>query len=306
MKKIVSLIMIVVLCLSLTGCKSNDYKTAVSMKDSRDYSGAAAAFAALGDYKNSAKLLAECNTMLAAIDTFEKAAAELEEKNNALDEAVSAAGSLVHSENKALDESLRPALETAISFAKAEKIDVPDRPNSVEEMNAVSDKMSKANYSSVLENLDESQNILQESMDRYALVNAPSEAYVISCLKKVPGITGISAATEDDDPNGQLGKAGGYTAAVFFSHENVKLDPEIYGYTIIEQGTDAGGQIEVYATEADAERRNDYLATYDGTILASGSHTVIGTCVVRTSNEMKASQQKDLEAELIEVLTSLD
>ena len=30
----------------------------------------------------------------------------------------------------------------------------------------------------------------------------------------------------------------------------------------------------------DAEKRRDYLATYDGTIYANGTHTVIGTVLV--------------------------
>ena len=37
---------------------------------------------------------------------------------------------------------------------------------------------------------------------------------------------------------------------------------------------------------------NDYLAAFDGGIFASGSHTVVGTVLVRTSNELTASQQK--------------
>ena len=44
----------------------------------------------------------------------------------------------------------------------------------------------------------------------------------------------------------------------------------------------------------DAEKRRDYLATYDGTIYANGTHTVIGTVLVRTSNKLTATQQKEL------------
>ncbi len=42
-------------------------------------------------------------------------------------------------------------------------------------------------------------------------------------------------------------------------------------------------------------KRRDYLATYDGTIYANGTHTVIGTVLVRTSNKLTATQQKELE-----------
>ena len=50
----------------------------------------------------------------------------------------------------------------------------------------------------------------------------------------------------------------------------------------------------------DAEKRRDYLATYDGTI------TVIGTVLVRTSNKLTATQQKELEQKVIDALTRLE
>ena len=73
---------------------------------------------------------------------------------------------------------------------------------------------------------------------------------------------------------------------------------------MIDKGTDAGGSIEVYKTKSEATERNEYLAAFDGGILSSGSHTVIGTLVVRTSNELTASQQKSLEADIIAALTN--
>ena len=75
---------------------------------------------------------------------------------------------------------------------------------------------------------------------------------------------------------------------------------------IIDKGTDGGGAIEVYANVEDAESRDSYLAGFDGGVLASGSHTVVGTCVVRTSDELAASKQKELEAAVIGALTKLE
>ena len=80
-----------------------------------------------------------------------------------------------------------------------------------------------------------------------------------------------------------MDKAGGYTAQVFFSSDLVNQS-EVYGTTIIEKGTAAGGSIEVYSNVEDANSRNEYLAAFDGGFFASGSHTVIGTVVVRTMN----------------------
>ena len=134
---------------------------------------------------------------------------------------------------------------------------------------------------------------------------APTEAFIISCLQKVPGITEIAAATEDNDPNGQMNKPRGYTAHVYFAYELVDQN-ELHGDDVIAKGTDAGGSIEVYTTEADANARNDYLASFDGSVLSSGSHTVIGSVVVRTSDELTATQQKLLETNILAALKGED
>ena len=128
---------------------------------------------------------------------------------------------------------------------------------------------------------------------------------IIKCLQKVPCIIEIKAVTEDNDPIGQLNKPGGYTALVYFSYELVDQE-EVYGDDLIDKGTDAGGCIEVYTTEKDANKRNEYLAAFDGGVLTSGSHTVVGTIVVRTSDELTATQQKLLESNIIAALQGHD
>lgn len=134
-----------------------------------------------------------------------------------------------------------------------------------------------------------------------SLVDQPSEGYVVECLQKIPCVVEIEAVTEETDPMSQLNKPGGYTALVYFSYELVDQE-KIYGDTLIDKGTDAGGCIEVYTTEKDANERDEYLAVFDGGVLASGSHTVVGTVVVRTSNELTATQQKLLESNIIAAL----
>ena len=153
--------------------------------------------------------------------------------------------------------------------------------------------------------LNEAYTAFNNSVKQYELVNNPAESYVIKCLEKVEHVIGISAVTEDNDPNGHLGKAGGYTATVYFTCDWVN-QANVIGNTIIDKGTDGGGAIEVYANVEDAESRDSYLAGFDGGVLASGSHTVVGTCVVRTSDELAASKQKELEAAVIGALTKLE
>ncbi|MGE4572618.1 MAG: hypothetical protein AB7E09_07760 [Candidatus Izemoplasmatales bacterium] len=112
-------------------------------------------------------------------------------------------------------------------------------------------------------------------------------------------MSSIEIVTEDNDPNGNLGKEGSYTGALFFIYDLVEGNNET---SAIEAGTDGGGSIEVYANAEDAKERNDYLSAFDGTIFASGSHLVLGTLVIRTSNELTASQQDTLEAAIISQL----
>ncbi|MGM9651375.1 MAG: hypothetical protein ACI3VX_05515 [Faecousia sp.] len=303
-KRIIAIVLLLALCFSLTACKSNDYEAAVALLEAGDYQAAAEAFAALGDYKNAADKLTECTDMIAAIDLYETATKDLADMNGALDAAVSEADALVQSEEKALDESLRTDLETTVTKARAEKVEPAEMPATAKEITDYVATIAGVDYTDAIASLQRSLEAFQQSQQQYALVNNPSEAAVIAVLEKIPGVTGISAATEDNDPNGQLHKAGGYSSAVYFSHENVDQN-DVLGDTIIDKGTKCGGQLEVYTTEEDAMKRDEYLASFDGTILSSGAHTVIGTIVVRVSDDMTATQQQELTALIIEELTRL-
>lgn len=137
------------------------------------------------------------------------------------------------------------------------------------------------------------------------LMDNPAQEYVIECLEKVPGILEIEAVTEDTDPMKNLNKPGWYTAHIYFSYQLVNQE-DVYGDDLIDKGTDAGGSVEVYKTKSDANKRNEYLSAFDGGVLSSGSHTVVGTCVVRTSNELTATQQRLLEENIIAALQGFD
>jgi|GEM_PF-209181 len=270
MKKTTSLICIYLfatICLGLTGCQSSAHKQAV--------------------------------------EEFEAATSTAAEKNTELDTAVSESEALIAKGESALDATLIPALETAISEAKAAKKNIPDMPKKADEITAATLELNSIDYTNALTNLTGKKRDLETSIKKYALVNAPSEEYIINCLKNVSNVVDISAVTEENDPNGNLNKAGGYTAQVYFSSALIDQN-SIYGSSIIEKGTDCGGSIEVYATVEDAEKRNAYLGGFDGSLFASGSHTVLGTVIVRTSDELTASQQKEMEANIISALIGFD
>jgi hypothetical protein len=302
--KYLILCLFIILTLSLTGCKSNDYNNALRLEDSGDYEAALEIFETLSDYKDSSTHVASCQEMISALEKFDTAVSYLREKNDELASAITSAHALLTEDKPALDESLASNLETAISQASAAKVDVPDPADTADEIIQLADELSQTDYNDVLEELSTAQTALETSITQYSLVDQPSESYIISCLNRVPTVDDISAVTEDDDPNGQLNKAGGYTADVYFSSDLIDQG-KIIGKTIIDKGTSAGGSIEVYTTAEDALARDNYLSAFDGSVLASGSHTVVGTVVVRTSDELTASQQTKLESWIVACLTAV-
>ena len=241
---------------------------------------------------------------VAAEEAFNAEVARLQAELEERDADVEAAQAVVDDERPALDETLKPALQTAISEASAIEFDAPKASGGVEETNSATEELKKITYTDQLQSLKDATKALSDSIKKYELVNAPEESYVIKCLKTVKDIDGIAASTEDHDPNGNLHKDGGYTAQVYFSCPLV--DHSYMDNDIIEAGTDGGGSVEVYKPAEEAKKREEYLAGFDGTITASGSHEVIGTCIVRTSDSLTATQQKELEAAIIEALTKIE
>lgn len=237
-----------------------------------------------------------------ATNAFNEVLLVLEDKNAELETAIIEAEALV--QQPCLDKALPLVMDTAINEAKSAKYIAPEMPSSVDEILELTKEMGKVDYNPVINTLKERLEDYKISVQRYALVDCPAEEYIIECLKKIPGFVDYAAATEDNDPNGNLHKPGGYTSHVYFESKLVYL-PWHDGESLIEKGTDAGGSIEVYTTVVDAEKRNEYLARFDGTATASGSHAVVGTCVVRTSCELNATQQRNYEADIIATLTAL-
>ena len=139
----------------------------------------------------------------------------------------------------------------------------------------------------------------KDSKDQFIM--NPDVEDIRDAITSIEHITTIEIVTEENDPNGNLGKQGGYTGALFFIYDLID-NPN--NETPTEAGTSGGGSIEIYANVEDAEARNTYLGAFDGTIFASGSHVVLGTMVIRTSNDLTASEQQTLESAIIEAIQS--
>ncbi len=247
-----------------------------------------------------------------AQEAFEVAAASLEEKNAEVDASIADLTEAMRSEIRPFDESTLTACEEAISSAQGARIEVPEMADTAEEIQAQVAELEAVDYSDQLAAMAEAKSALLDSIRQMEQITNPSAAFVIQRLTGVEHIMLPTAVTEDMDPNGQLGKQGGYTATVYFMCDLVdqsKVFVDTFNSTgneVIDKGTDGGGAIEVYANEEDAIRRDQYLSSFDGSWIASGSHHVYGTCVIRTSNELTASQQKELEEAIVEALTRLE
>lgn len=244
-----------------------------------------------------------------AVEAYDSAVEGLTGRNAELDAAITDLQNLMNSGEAPLDATLSDASSAAIGQAQGAKQEAPAMPEQTDEINTIASEIdSMGQYTEELNALKEAQTALQNSIDQMKLVTNPTEQFVIERLTGLPNITGMEAVTEATDPNGQLNKDGGYTATVYFSSDLVDSsrvygDPNYSG--IIGAGCDGGGAIEVYANAEDAQKRETYLAAFDGSLFSSGSHTVAGTCVVRTSNLLTASQQDVLEQSIVESLTKL-
>lgn len=225
---------------------------------------------------------------------FNAAVKEVEAKNTELTSAMNDAQKIFDKKEAVYDNTTKEAFITALSDAKAAQRKIPDLPKKTADINAETKKLSEPlDYSSVINAISEKQTAYQNSVLQMKQITNPNEDFVIQRLKGIPNISGYQAVTEDHDPNGNLNKQGGYTSTVYFSTPLIDQS-SVYGNDIVDKGTECGGAIEVYASEEDAEKRDSYLASFDGAgMLNSGSHKVLGTIVIRTSTKLTATQQNE-------------
>lgn len=237
---------------------------------------------------------------------FNATVKEVEAKNTELTSAMNDAQKILGKKEAVYDNTTKEAFITALSDAKAAQRKIPDLPKKTADINAETKKLSEPlDYSSVINAISEKQTAYQNSVLQMKQITNPNEDFVIQRLKGIPNISGYQAVTEDHDPNGNLNKQGGYTSTVYFSTPLIDQS-SVYGNDIVDKGTECGGAIEVYASEEDAEKRDSYLASFDGAgMLNSGSHKVLGTIVIRTSTKLTATQQNEFTNNITNKLLEL-
>lgn len=285
------------------------------------------ATAAVDSYNKAA------DTYNKAIEPYNEAVGTIEEANAELQKVLDEAQKSIDAGDPPFDEETLTALKEAMASGTSAKVGVPDLLPAYEAMEVSEDakktdlevlteeantKLSEIeettipeipvapDYSEVQKSIADATSVYQDSIQSLKQVTAPEDAFVMERLQGIETITAIDAVTEDHDPNNQLNKQGGYIGCVYFADTQVdrsKLYIEDGKDNVIDVGTIGGGAVEIFKTVQEAETRNAYLGGFDGTGFSSGSHHVIGTCIIRTSDNLTGTQQTELTDKITEALT---
>ncbi|NMC57921.1 MAG: EbhA [Candidatus Methanofastidiosa archaeon] len=232
-----------------------------------------------------------------AVDRFKIQKDKVIEQTKPLKTSVSEANKLISQskDKKPFKMETLSALKDSVKSCSTIINKIPSMPKNTDDINKETMKLKNwPNSDDKNTDLEEKIVNYRKSLKQQVQITNPSKEFIINKLIQVETITGEQAATEDNDTNGNLNKPGGYTNAIVFSSSLVTEVVE--GSDLIDKGTSAGGTIEVYANENDAKKRNNYLSSFDSLgFLNPGSHTVLGTLVIRTASSLTATQQKQLE-----------
>lgn len=229
------------------------------------------------------------------------------EKNNTLDKSIKELQDLINSGETPLDSTLIDKGNERIKEAQQLKFIIGKMPSKIEDIKSRIEEIKKPlDYTEIINKLDSDKDNLENSIKSYKQFDNPTEEFLINRLSSIDEIFDIEAVTEEHDPNGKLHKDGGYTVCLYFKDKNLNMSDYSYveSDSSIDIGTVGGGCIEIYKNAEQAKKREDYLSIYDG-ILSNGTHKTINTTLIRTSNDLTATQQRALEEKIISAIAEL-
>ena len=292
-------------------------------------------------YEAYAAKVSEYNTVVDAynkdIEPYNADVEKVISANSEFEDHINSAQSTVDSGDEPYKAKTKDALSEIIKKARAAEIDAPEtydaqenlsedqslKSSSVDEIEAASQKVeaskteltgkdeevkaasiSLPDYMDHIEALDKGKSDLEDSYAIRKQITNPKQKFVMKRISKVKPIVNMAPVTEKNDPNGHLGKKGGYTSTIYMSCKWLSTR-SLSGNKLIDEGTSAGGAIEVYRNVDDAKRRDSYLGGFDGTAFSSGYHEVLGTMVLRASDDLPYSKQKKLTKLMKKELTKL-
>lgn len=208
------------------------------------------------------------------------------EAKKAMDESVDTANELLEKDAKPFDAETKTALEKAVKTSEEAEDDDA--------------------YKKIKKDIDNAIKAYQDSVKQQKQVTEPKEKFLVERAKTVKSVTAVEAATEKTDANTLMNKKGGYYAYVAMKSSLID-DSYDEGESPVEAGTEGGAVIEAFHTVKDAKARDAYLSGFDGSgMLSPGSHRVVGTLVIRTSDELSTSDQKKLENRIVDALIKLE
>ncbi|MFF4340114.1 hypothetical protein ACFY00_09260 [Kitasatospora sp. NPDC001540] len=127
---------------------------------------------------------------------------------------------------------------------------------------------------------------------------APRDAKlaVAALTTAAPTIKAVKTYTVDDDPNHLLGRPHQYISKTAFTDARIQA-ADVTGED--EDSVARGGSVEVFATEADAKARVDYIAGVIKNMPVFTEYDYVhGTEVLRVSKFLTPAQAEGLEAAL--------
>ena len=253
--------------------------------------------------EKSSQIAAENQKLTAVIDELQSIVSSGEKPYDP--NAISVANTAINEGKIALieipkweDKGLKAAEDYNIFQAGTMKKDSESVKTYTTELTGIIESMQIPDHTEVIEVVNKGKAALEFSIKQMKQVTCPSESFVLERITNIrdqAGMTDVIALTEDNDPENYIGKAGWYTAKIIFRHKDV----EHYGLesgllTLSEVGNPAGGCVEVYRTEEDAQRRADELKSQEGTARSPGARVICGTMVIRVSDDLKTSYQQEL------------
>lgn len=111
-------------------------------------------------------------------------------------------------------------------------------------------------------------------------------------------IGGVETYNAENDPNELLGRPGQYTSKANFKDARLEPEPFSEGFDIRN-----GGSVEVFETEEEAKRREEYLRTISETVSMFAEYSYRDDRVLlRLSRRLTPEQAEEYETALQEVL----
>ena len=111
----------------------------------------------------------------------------------------------------------------------------------------------------------------EKSVQKLKNVTAPSESFVTERLRKVDTVVQAGAVTKENDPNGLLGKKGGYTACIYFLDKRV--DRELLPAEAFREADDPDDEEKAEAGATDSEAAEESKTGETGAETAEESKT---------------------------------